>query len=350
MLKIPNTIIGFPRNTFFLICLLTVIAAVISWFRLFYHPPQQITYPPPPTTVVSAQIPKIPKPPLPENIISPMTIADITLSSRPNLPTSMPLLSASPSSSFRDLASQIALKLKLPLSPSSPPNLTWRNSLATLIASSDDQSLTYFLNSPPKIASSSANLNLQKSALSAESFLKSLNLWPISLTVKQQEVLYFRTDSQNLIPVKQASDATIIQFSYQYILDLFPVVISRQENPANVQMTSDNQVYSFVSYPFLINTNQQETYPLITLDQIIPSFQNQAARLIDIRPLEYTNPPTSTEITSLSLNTVQPAYFYSPLKNLLYPIYLIKGQSRFSDGSKAALTFVLPSIPTQYYE
>lgn len=345
-----KTIVGFPRNTFILICFLTILMAVLSWFRLFYHPLQPSTVVPASSTTLESKLSKIPKPSLPENIIRPLIIASVSLNIHPNLPSSASLLSASPSSLLKDIAQQIALKLKLSQTKITPPDLTWKNNLTTLIANTADQSLSYFLNSTPQTANSVSIPDSTKSAAIAENFLKSLGLWQSNLSLNSGATIFLKTDGLSLAPVRYPQNASLIQISYQYQIDNLPIIISTQENPISLQVINNAQVSSFVAYPLSITATKAGTYPSVTPDKISSLVQNQVARLIDLQPQDYINPPASTEISSFSINSVQTAYYFSPTQNLLYPAYLIKGEGKFVNSTKANLTFLLSAIDPRYYK
>lgn len=341
----PRTPVRYPPSTFVFLCLLAVLAAALAWLRLFYRP-----LPPSTTTASLPVLPKIARPILPENAVSPLVLNQLQLipSQKTPLPETATLFSASPSASFEAIAKKVALKLKLAKSSSAPPEDLWKNASATLIANPKDLLLTYFLTQP--LVSYGSSPEFSTATSSAAVFLKDLGLWHSALALNPQATLSLAASGQNLIPAKKDQAPDVLQLSYQYFVENKPIITGAQVDAIKLQVGHNQSVVGFVAFPLALSLTKLSAYPLVSQDRVLPLLKNGSARLLTVSPEEPGTSPFSTTIDSVSFDTLTLAYYYSPSQGLLYPVFLLEGNGLFSDKTKARLTFILPAIDPTYYK
>ena len=340
-----KTLGPYPVRTLVVIALLSGFVALILWFRFVYKPGSAV---PSPTPRVVLDRPKINTPLLPSDIISPLKVNGFSFSlpQGTTLPDSAYLISATNSGVFESTAQAIAQKLGLNRTSTTSEKITWSTPNATLIAYKQDRHISYFTTnndqSKPSPDPNTAQATIQL-------FFTNLGLWQQDYSSVTDQIKGFTISGYNLVPSTSAKP-DVIEVPFHLLINQSPVIVGQEEYPLTVRLGHDQQIVAFTLYPTNFSTQAITNYSLVPLSQISSLLSQNKARLIEASPLGYGPSPASNNITQAAITSIQPALFYSFSQNLLYPAYLLKGNSSFSDASQATTTFLLPALDPSYYQ
>lgn len=336
----------YPARTLVALSVLSVIVAAILWFRFTAR---QMSPKPTPTTQALLDRPKISPPNLPQDVISPLKIEGLNISLAPGLtlPPSAFLVTAASETTFEDSAQKIAGKLGLKLAVATPEKITWSNPNSTLIAYKTDRHLSYFQNLLPDKSKSAPNLTTATDTI--QKFFTKIDSWNPSYTLSSQSVKSLVASGYNLVPTAN-EPPDVIEIPFHLLYNQTPIIIGSQEYPLVVRLGHDQQIIGFTLYHFSESLSAVTDYSLLSPDQIRTQLSQNSERLISVGPLGLSPSPASNTLSQASLTSAETAYYYSATQKLLYPVYLLKGNGSFSDGSQASLTFLLSSINPSYFQ
>lgn len=176
----------------------------------------------------------------------------------------------------------------------------------------------------------------------AVSYLTRLGIPPSPFFLKKTGSVYMRPEQQDPRPVASASAATLIQMSFQYTIDGFPVFVNPPSVPgAEVSVNGKGEVGSFRAFWFPTITKESEKNTIVSYDEAVRrllSFQGVLASVETeggTSEVLLTRPPDISTIYQVELG-----YFYSPDQQSLSPVFVFYGKGVQNSLTLKTITLV----------
>ncbi|MFZ2025560.1 MAG: hypothetical protein WAV51_04745 [Microgenomates group bacterium] len=236
---------------------------------------------------------------------------------------------------------------------SSPPNTIngskgaysiWNESEKTLIVGGSPLEASYSVSNTPTKTLSSSTAQYE---IAAFAFLSELTTLFGNATPELVSTTFLSPSNEDPVPVEDPTKATVFLANYRLSLDTHPL-LSRSANieSVSVGIDADKNVLSFRSYVFPEFAKSSSPVSLMSYEEAKNNLFSGTGALIEFSYiggdtkenviLQPSIPPTRSTIYAVQLG-----YFFSPVEEILTPVYLFLGKGTDSSGNLLSTTTVV---------